>query len=56
MQLKIEGRLDSEDDLPTLEYGRHTHDVGRTWWIGWVWHIWTGTGWQKAIATTDKPA
>ncbi|CQD07307.1 hypothetical protein BN970_01377 [Mycolicibacterium conceptionense] len=53
MQLKLEGPIDSEDRLPQLEYGRHSRDVGRTWWIGFVWHIWTGIGWQKAIATKE---
>lgn len=55
MQLKLEGPLDHEDQLPALEYGRHSVDVGRTWWINLVWFIWTGGGWQKAIATKTGP-
>jgi hypothetical protein len=56
MQLTLEGPLDSEDKLPVLQYGRHTADVGRTWWVDLVWFIWTGVGWQKAIATTTRPS
>jgi len=56
MRLTLEGPLPSEAELPELEYGRHSTDVGRTWWIGHIWHIWTGTRWQKAIATDSRPA
>jgi hypothetical protein len=48
MRLKLEGPLDTEDQLRT-DLG--VDDVGRTWWIGFVWYMWTGEGWQKAIAT-----
>lgn len=56
MRITLEGPLDSEDQLPTyLSTGKHSTDVGRTWWIGFIWHIWTGMGWQKAIATDSAP-
>jgi hypothetical protein len=55
MRLRLEGPLDDEDELPDLQYGRHSLDIGRTWWIGLTWHIWTGIGWQRAIATKSVP-
>lgn len=55
MRLTLEGPLHDEADLPELEDGRHSTDVGRTWWIGLTWFIWTGIGWQKAIATSTRP-
>lgn len=56
MRIKFEHRIDSEDELPELEYGRHTADVGKTWWDDTVWFIWTGSDWLKAIATRTAPA
>jgi hypothetical protein len=53
VQLKFETHLASEDDLPK---GLGEVDRGRTWFIGWVWWIWHGTGWQQAIATRTAPA
>lgn len=56
MKLKLEGPLESEEHLPQhLATGKHSTDVGRTWWIGFVWHVWTGDGWFKAIATKTAP-
>jgi hypothetical protein len=56
MRLTLEGPLETEDHLPKhLSSGKHSTDVGRTWWIGVTWHIWTGIGWQKAIATSTAP-
>jgi hypothetical protein len=55
MRISPQGPLDSEDQLPELEYGRHSADVGKTWWIGIVWHVWDGVRWQKAIATKTAP-
>lgn len=51
MHLKLEGRLTKESDLPDLGHD----DAGRTWWIDEVWFIWTGSSWQRAIATQDLP-
>jgi hypothetical protein len=51
MRLRLEGPLDAEADLPELG----TDDVGRTYWIGYIWFIWTGNTWQKAIASTKVP-
>jgi hypothetical protein len=52
MRLKLEGPLDTEDQLPdTLG----ADDVGRTWWVDFIWFIWTGTTWQKAVASTKVP-
>lgn len=56
MRIQLEGPLDSEDQLPQhLSSGKHSADIGRTWWIDLVWHIWIGTGWQKALATSSGP-
>jgi hypothetical protein len=52
MRLKLEGPLDTEADLPDLG----ADDVGRTWWIGYIWWIWCGEHWQKAVASTKVPA
>jgi hypothetical protein len=48
MRLTLEGPLEREDQLRT-DLGED--DVGRTWWIDYVWFIWTGAegGWQKAM-------
>lgn len=55
-KLIFQGRLSSEDDLPkNLEYGRHSVDARKTWLIGWVWHVWTGEGWFKGLATKTAP-
>jgi hypothetical protein len=51
MRLKLEGELDSEDQLRD---DLTEADVGRTWWIGFVWYIWHGTGWQKAVASRGR--
>lgn len=51
MRLKLEGPLDDETQLPELG----ADDVGRTWWIGYIWHIWTGDHWQTAVASTTVP-
>ena len=48
MRLILEGRCPDERHLPR---GLGADDAGRTWWIGYIWHIWAGDRWQKAIAT-----
>ena len=55
MRIKLEGKVESEDQLPEMAHGRHSSDVGRTWWTDAFWFIWTGTGWQKALATNSAP-
>lgn len=56
MRIRLEGPLDSEEKLPQhLSSGKHSADIGRTWWIGFTWHIWTGENWLKAIATSTAP-
>jgi hypothetical protein len=50
--LRLEGYAASEDALPK-DLGEK--DRGRVWWVGFVWWIWHGTGWQPAIATRDRP-
>lgn len=52
VQLKLEGPLPCEDELPT-DLG--PDDIGRVWWIDIVWHIWMGDTWRKAIATRTAP-
>ena len=51
MMLKLEGPLEDEDQLPTSA----SDDVGKTYWIGYIWWIWTGDHWQKAVASTKVP-
>ena len=48
MRLKFESRLDDEDQLPT---DLNDDDVGRTWFVGYIWFIWTGRSWQRVVAT-----
>jgi hypothetical protein len=53
MQLRLEGPLTAEDQLRT-DLGEA--DIGRTWWIDYVWYIWTGSegGWQKMLAVKGR--
>lgn len=51
MRLKLEGPLETEAQLPDL----CADDVGRTWWVGFFWYIWTGTDWLRAVASTKVP-
>lgn len=53
MRLKLEGPLTDPAELPELS--GDDDQVGRTWWIDEVWYIWTGSSWQMAIATKDRP-
>ena len=49
---RLEGYLDTPQNLPTdLGAG----DAGRIWVTGYIWHIWAGAGWRRAIATTTAP-
>ena len=52
MRLKFEGPLEYEAQLPD---NLDETDVGRTWWVGYTWYMWTGRGWQQAIATNTAP-
>ena len=58
LRLRIEGQLDSEDDLPTdLGHGRHSADVGRAWIVNnFFWHVWTGNSWFVGIRTAEPKA
>jgi hypothetical protein len=51
MRLKLEGPLDTEEQLPELG----PDDVGKTYWVDYIWFIWCGTTWQKAVASTKVP-
>lgn len=52
MRLTFQGPLEREAQLPdNLD---ETHE-GYTWWIGYTWYMWTGHGWQQAIATNTAP-
>lgn len=53
MRLILEGPVARPGDLPA---GLGEADVGRTWWHGYVWYIWTGAagGWQKAMVARHR--